>query len=141
VQQEGGGWNLVVGESWRLSHHSNLLCWASVCRGAGAVQQHRRCWEVQYDALNPVELGEEAHQNVRQILYQSYVNTLPLLYYFSNTYNSCNISFIMLDFCFCVLHFVDERGMMNIQINTHFASQPSAQNQAIKFNSINITAI
>jgi hypothetical protein len=49
--------------------------------------------------------------------------------------------YIMLDFRFCVLHFVDERGMMNIQINTHFASQPSAQNQAIKFNSINITAI
>ena len=84
VQQEGGGWNLMVGESWRLSHHSNLLCSASVCRGAGAVRQHRRCWEVQYEALNPVELGEEAHQNVCRILYQSYVNTLPLLYYFSN---------------------------------------------------------
>jgi hypothetical protein len=73
VQQEGGGWNLVVGESRRLSH-SNLLCCTSACRIAGAAQQHGRCcaaaWkvlrggmEVQY-ALNPVELGEEAHQNV-----------------------------------------------------------------------------
>ena len=67
---------------------------------------------------------------------RKYLAAVILLFKFS-----CNIPFIMLDFHFCVLHFVDERGMMNIQINTHFASQPSAQNQAIKFNSINITAI